>query len=140
MGKRPGHSSRPANLLHEALELQGVRSLALPDDQHLPTRASQRLFVPVVAAGVRLNLLPPELGVRLDGAGAVHARWAAVPEAPVDEDAEAARREDYIGLPGEPRVVNAVAETGSMEEPPHDEFEAGIAAADARHDLASPLG
>jgi hypothetical protein len=66
--------------------------------------------------------------------------WAAVPEAAVYKQAQAAAREDQIGPAGKPVTVEPVSKAGSVKIAAHCEFGRSVLTADGRHNLAAPGG
>ncbi|MCU1322191.1 MAG: hypothetical protein JWM43_1840 [Acidobacteriaceae bacterium] len=62
-----------------------VLQFALPEDQHTPTFAGERLFNAPVPSDISIKLPFPKLGPRL-GKGGLRAVRMSMPEAPVNED------------------------------------------------------
>ena len=80
----------------------------------MPAETGEGLVVAVVALAVALNLCAPEVHVGL-GEAEVAAAFVAVPEAAVDEYAGAVLAKDDVGVAGQARMVEPVAEAAGVQ-------------------------
>ena len=83
--------------------------LTLPYSDAMPAHFCQFLLLLFVAFFVPDYLLPPKFRICLWQLK-IFASVVAVPKTTVDKDARAVFPQHQIGMPGEPRVVEAVAE------------------------------
>ena len=100
----------------------------------MPAEAGEGLIVTVVALAVALYLRAPEVHVGL-GEAEVAAAFVAVPEAAVDEDAGAVLAKDDVGMAGQARVVEPVAEAAGVQPAPDGHLGLGVCRTDGRHVL-----
>ena len=110
----------------------GWPEAALPDDYGVPAEAGEGLVVAVVALAVALYLRAPEVDVGL-GEAEVAAAFVAVPEAAVDEYAGAVLAQDDVGVAGQTRMVEPVAEAAGVQ--PAADLGLGVSRTDGRHVL-----
>ena len=80
----------------------------------MPAEAGEGLIVTVVALAVALYLRAPEIDVGL-GEAEVAAAFVAMPEAAVDENACAVLAQDDVGMAGQARMVEPVAEAAGVQ-------------------------
>lgn len=114
----------------------GRFQLALPDDDDAPAQSSERGLIASIPLDVAIEFLSPIVAARLRHGGAP-ATGVPMPEAPVDENSGAPRREAEVRPARQPVVVQHVAEAETMQRGTHNHLCAGIGAANARHDGAS---
>lgn len=107
---------------------------ALPDDYGVPAEAGEGLVVTAVALAVALYLRAPEVDVGL-GEAEVAAAFVAVPEAAVDEDAGAVLAQDDVGVAGQARMVEPVAESAGVQPAADGHLGLGVSRTDGRHVL-----
>ena len=112
----------------------GGPEAALPDDYGVPAEAGEGLVVAVVALAVALYLSAPEVDVGL-GEAEVTAAFVAVPEAAVDEDAGAVLAQYDVGVAGQARVVESVAEAAGVQPAAYGHLGLGVCRTDGRHVL-----
>ena len=112
----------------------GAPEAALPDDYRVPAETGEGLIVAVVALAVAFYLRAPEVHVGL-GEAEVAAAFVAVPEAAVDEDACAVLAQDDVGVAGQARMVEPVAETAGVQPAPDGHLGLGVSRTDGRHVL-----
>ena len=112
----------------------GGPEAALPDDYGVPAEAGEGLVVTAVALAVALYLRAPEVDVGL-GEAEVAAAFVAVPEAAVDEDAGAVLAQDDVGMAGQARVVEPVAEAAGVQPAADGHLGLGVCRTDGRHVL-----
>ena len=117
-----------------ALADGGGPEAALPDDYGVPAETGKGLVVAVVALAVALYLRAPEVHVGL-GEAEVPAAFVAMPEAAVDEDAGAVLAQDDVGVAGQARVVEPVAETAGVQPVADGHLGLCICRTDGRHVL-----
>ena len=98
----------------------------------MPAEAGEGLVVTAVALAVALYLRAPKVHVGL-GEAEVAAAFVAVPEAAVDEDAGAVLAQDDVGMAGQARVVEPIAETTGVQPAADGHLGLGISRADGRH-------
>ena len=100
----------------------------------MPAEAGEGLVVTAVALAVALNLSAPEVDVGL-GEAEVAAAFVAVPEAAVDEDAGAVLAQDDVGMAGQARMVEPVAESAGVQPAADGHLGLGVSRTDGRHVL-----
>ena len=117
-----------------ALADGGGPEAALPDDYGVPAETGKGLVVAVVALAVALYLRAPEVHVGL-GEAEVPAAFVAVPEATVDEDTGAVLAQDDVGVAGQARMVEPVAEAAGVQPAADGHLGLGVSRTDGRHVL-----
>ena len=125
--------------LEGALADRGGLEAALPDDYGVPAEAGEGLVVTAVALAVALYLRAPEVYVGL-GEAEVAAAFVAVPEAAVDEDTGAVLAQDDVGVAGQARVIEPVAEAAGVQPAADGHLGLGVSRTDGRHVLKSIYG
>lgn len=95
--------------------------LALPDDDDMPSHIGETLLFLLVTLTVAVDFLLPKLRVGL-GHTEVFAAFVSVPEAAVDEHARAILPQHYVGMTGQPWVVQSVSEALSPQVFAHNNF------------------
>lgn len=105
---------------------------AFPYRRNAPIRAMKGIRRVLVAHDVAFELRAPEVSVGRRHATPVTALMA-MPEATVDEGDSLVTGEDKIGLAGQVRCMQAIANTGCMELLPKQPLGPRIFAANARH-------
>ena len=115
-----------------------IPRLAFPDLKHAPTRGLQQVSIPLIPLHVRSALLYPEILVRRRLRLPVPAR-VHVPEASVDKEHGLCAREHEVGLPRQLFSMEAIPQTGGVQNPPHTQLGNGIPRADIRH-IETALG
>ena len=121
-----------------ALADGGGPKAALPNDYRMPAEAGEGLIVTVVTLAVALYLRAPEVYVGL-GEAEVAAAFVAVPEAAVDEDTGAVLAQDDVGVAGQARVIEPVAEAAGVQPAADGHLGLGVSRTDGRHVLMSLL-
>ena len=137
-------------MLYSLVAGQGQRSLdplddspwsfVLPRPDHEPSVRFESLGIALIATPVLGDLLLPVAAVRGDGKRAV--LRATVPVAAVDEDCDAAAREDDVRPDASTAArlhleINPEAEAGAVKGAPDGELRLGISTAIRPHDPAS---
>ena len=112
----------------------GGPEAALPNDYRMPAEAGEGLIVTVVTLAVALYLRAPEVYVGL-GEAEVAAAFVAVPEAAVDEDTGAVLAKDDVGVAGQARMVEPVAEAAGVQPAADGHLGLGVSRTDGRHVL-----
>lgn len=100
----------------------------------MPAEAGEGLVVTAVALAVALYLRAPEVDVGL-GEAEVAAAFVAVPEAAVDEYAGAVLAQDDVGMAGQARMVEPVAEAAGVQPAPDGHLGLSVCRTDGRHVL-----
>ena len=93
----------------ESLITMRVLELAFPYRDAVPTHLCQSLLLLFVALFIPAYLLPPKFSVGLWQLK-IFTTIVTVPKATVDKDACTVFPKHQIGMPGEPRVVETIAE------------------------------
>src|SRR3984885_2032499 len=113
-----------------------VRELAFPDCQHLPPHSPERAFVFFIPALVAFQFRNPEINTGFWQSRKRASRMR-VPEAPVNENDLASRREHEVGTAGKSPPVEALTIAQPEDELADQQLRALVLGAHARHDLRS---
>lgn len=107
--------------------------LALPDDQHLPSKPPQRRSMQAVSFSVAIQLRVPISGMRLGPAAAAIAGMQ-VPKTPVDEDDFPQPGKHEIGLARQAANVQTIPISHAVDHSANDHFRSGVFSLHRRHD------
>lgn len=116
-----------------------VPRLALPHDEHSPTRTAKSPEGAPVSLHVARELCPPKIGSRCWFDASVPTSMT-VPEASVNEYSHPSPGQHDIGVSGQVPALKTEAIAHRVEETPDDQLRAGVPVLDRPHVAGSLLG
>lgn len=111
----------------------------LPHYHYRPTHFAEIALDPAIPVHICTEFLLPKSGICRGGRGEATI-FVTVPEAAVDENDLAARREDQIGLAGKVFGVQTEAVTHPVDEAANRKFRPCVSRPHRSHDAGAPRG
>ena len=116
--------------------IKAFLDFAFPDDNHMPAGLLQGGLLFLIAFNVALEFLRPEFHVGFRHGGDF-AAFMAMPEATVDENHRMPFGQNDIGMSGQFRRMEAVAEAQHMQMMTHEQFRLRVLRTDFAHGFAA---